>query len=280
MPTFEQQGYGSELDQAADVSRHPVLRQFPTRFVRNSVSGNQRVVVLTKDHRLPFVTVTKGEYLQAVEAAIARMYDAEQQKIARDNKGNQRSIDSFMGYLNAKHEKRVAVVRSNREKYKTRLQETAEIWNSDPNMLLENVPDVFESGGRPGRLTVYTIDPRVIELCKTDTPQWIVVYWTAHLNDPINLSLHQAILNNVDFQYIYDYFFDPGKVKGQPYKPLRSPRSPRRSSPASHPRRRRRARRIPPWCSSRTFLHRPSAGSRSTGKALSIAPAPPVSSRS
>ncbi len=49
------------------------------------------------------------------------------------------------------------------------------------------------------------------------------MYWTAHLNDPISLSLHNAILNNFDFQYIYDYFFDPDKVKGQPYKPLRSP---------------------------------------------------------
>ena len=48
-------------------------------------------------------------------------------------------------------------------------------------------------------------------------------YWTAHLTNPISLSLHEAILNDVDFQYIYDYFFDPGKVKGQPYKPLRSP---------------------------------------------------------
>ena len=91
-------------------------------------------------------------------------------------------------------------------------------------MLLENYPDVFEgNGGTPTRLPVYTIDPRVVELCKTDAPQWIVIYWTAHLNDPISLSLHEAILNNVDFQYIYDYFFDPDKVKGQPYKPLRSP---------------------------------------------------------
>ena len=72
LPTFEQQGYGTELDQAADVSRHPVLGQFPTRFVRNSRTGNQRLVVLTKDHRHPFVTVTKGEYLQALEAAVLR----------------------------------------------------------------------------------------------------------------------------------------------------------------------------------------------------------------
>ena len=224
LPTFEQQGYGAELDKAADVSRHPVLRQFPTRFVRNSVSGNQRLVVLSKDHRHPFVTVTKGEYLQALEAAVARKYADEKLKIARDNKGNQRSIDSFTGYLTTNHEKRLAVLSSNKEKYKARLHETAEIWTQEPGPLLENYSDVFEgNGGTPRRLQVYTIDPRVTELSKTDAPQWIVMYWTAHLNDPISLSLHEAILNNVDFQYIYDYFFDPAKVKGQPYKPLRSP---------------------------------------------------------
>ncbi len=224
LPTFAQQGFGTDLDQASDVSRHPVLGQFPTRFVRNSISGNQRVVVLTKNHQHPFVKVTKGEYLQAMETAVARLYDSEKQKIARENVGNQKSIDYFMGYLNTNHEKRMAVLKSNREKYKSRLQETAEIWTVQPNVLLENVPDVFErDGGSPTRLTVYTFDPRVTELCKTDAPQWIVIYWTAHLNDPVSLSLHQAMLNNVDFQYIYDYFFDPDKVKGQPYKPLRSP---------------------------------------------------------
>jgi hypothetical protein len=224
LPTFAQQGYGTDLDQAADVSRHPVLGQFPTRFVRNSKTGNQRVVVLTRNHQHPFVKVTRGEYLQAMETAVARLYDSGKQKIARDNAGNQKSIDYFMGYLNRNNERRVAVLKSNKEKYSGRLQETAEIWTGAPDAMLENVSDVFEgNGGTTTRLTVYTFDPRVIELCKTDAPQWIVVYWTAHLNDPISLSLHEAILNNVDFQYIYDYFFDPGKVKGQPYKPLRSP---------------------------------------------------------
>jgi hypothetical protein len=63
----------------------------------------------------------------------------------------------------------------------------------------------------------------MVELAKTDAPQWIIIHWTAHLNDPANLHMHNSIMNNVDFQYIYDYFFDPDKVKGQPYTPLRSP---------------------------------------------------------
>ena len=224
VPTFEQQGYGTDLDVATEVSGHPVLRQFPTVYQRDSVSGNKRVVVLTRDHRLPFVKVTRGEYLQAMEAAVARKYDTEKQKIARDNVGNQRSIDYFMGYLNKNHEKRLAVLQSNKDKYKARLQETAEIHTEAPDAQLENISDVFEGGGGSSKpLQVYTIDPRVVELCKTDAPQWIVIYWTAQLNDPVSKSLHDAMLNNFNFQYVYDYFFDPDKVKGQPYKPLRSP---------------------------------------------------------
>jgi hypothetical protein len=224
LPTFEQQGYGADLDKAADVSHHPVLKQFPTRFVRDSVTGNKRLVVLTKDRRRPFVTVTKGEYLQALEAAVLQKYADETQKISRDNKRNQRSIDYFTGYLNTNHAKRLAVLESNKEKYRARLQEPAEIWTQEPGVLLENYPDVFAGGGGTSkRLPIYTIDPRVVELCKTDAPQWIVMYWTADLNDPISLSLHNAIINNVDFQYICDYFFDPATVKGQPYQPLRSP---------------------------------------------------------
>ena len=224
LPTFEQQGYGTDLDIATDVSRHPVLGQFPSVYLRNSVSGNKRLVVLTRDHRIPFVKVTKGEYLQAMETAVAKKYDTEKQKIARENVGNQRSIDYFMGYLNRNHEKRLAVLQSNKDKYKARLQETAEIFTLAPDTLLENISDVFEgNGGGSKRLAVYTIDPKVVELCKTGAPQWIVIYWTAQLNDPVSKSLHDAMVNNFNFQYVYDYFFDPDKVKGQPYTPLRSP---------------------------------------------------------
>lgn len=224
LPTFVQQGYGPALDEATDVSRHPVLRQFPTLYVRNSATGNQRVVVLTKDHRLPFVTITKGQYLDALGVAIGRKRSADLKKITEAEQGDQKRIDIAMKDVDARTAKRVAALATNREKYKTRLQETAEIWTDQPDVMLENYPDVFEgNGGTSKRLAVYTIDPRVAELCKTDAPQWIVMYWTAQLNDPVSLSLHEAILNNVNFQYIYDYFFDPAKVKGQPYKPLRSP---------------------------------------------------------
>ena len=62
------------------------------------------------------------------------------------------------------------------------------------------------------------------ELCKTDQPQWIVIRWTMGMpNAAFNLHLHESILNNFNFEYVYNYFFNPEKVKGQFYKPLRSP---------------------------------------------------------
>jgi hypothetical protein len=224
LPTFAEQGYGDELEKAADVSRHPVLGQFPTFFRRNSATGNRKYVLLSKDHRLPFVTITKGQYLDAVDVAIGRTYSAEKTRITQAEQGDQKRIDIAMKYVDERTAKRVAVLAKNREKYRDRLQETAEIATDQPDVMLENYPDVFErNGGTAKRLPVYTIDPRLAELCKTDAPQWIVMSWTAQLNDPVSLSLHKAILNNVNFEYIYNYFFDPGKVKGQPYKPLRSP---------------------------------------------------------
>ena len=50
------------------------------------MTGNKRLVVLTKDRRHPFVTVTKGEYLQALEAAVLRKYADE---TAEDRPGQQ-----------------------------------------------------------------------------------------------------------------------------------------------------------------------------------------------
>ncbi len=170
------------------------------------------------------MTITKGEYLDALGVAIGRWRSAEKGRIAEAEQGDQKRIDIAMKDVDERTAKRTAVVAKNREKYRGRLQETAELPTGDADLLLENLPDVFErDGGAAMRLPVYTIDPRLAERCKTDAPQWIVMSWTAQLNNPVSRSVHEAILNNLNVEYSYNYFFDPGKVKGQPYKPLRSP---------------------------------------------------------
>jgi hypothetical protein len=224
LPTFVEQGFGPELEKAVDVSKHPVLGQFPSHFSRNSRSGNRKHVIIAKNHQLPVVKVTKGQYLDALAAAVARRRASELTRLTEANRGRPEEVAKWMKIEDANTARRVAVVEANRQKYRSRLQEPAELQSDHPSVIIENDTDVFESGGgEPKRLTVYAIDPKMMELTKTDAPQWITISWTAQLNDPISLSLHQAMLNNFNVQYVYDYFFDPEKVKGQPYKPLRSP---------------------------------------------------------
>ena len=120
--------------------------------------------------------------------------------------------------------KRVAALAVNRERYKTRLQEVAEIESMSPDIALENRADAFlGTGASRLRIPVYKVDPAMAELCKTGGPQWIVVSWTAQLNDPTNKRLHDAVINNFNFEFVYNYFFAPEKVKGRSYAPLHNP---------------------------------------------------------
>jgi hypothetical protein len=103
-------------------------------------------------------------------------------------------------------------------------------------VLLENYKDVFEgSAGAGERYAVYKVDPAMNELAKTDKPQWILVWWNGDQLDPVGKQQIDAIVNNFDFQYVHDFFFDPEKVKGRSYKPLRAPTAPvvKEASPAA-----------------------------------------------
>ena len=226
IPTFAEQGFGEELEKLVDLSGHPFLGQFPAWFARNSVNGNRKSVLLSKDRRLPFVKLTRGEYLDAVGVAITQAYEKEKKRITEAEQGNKERIARFFADYEQRTAKRREVLEANRAKYKDRLHEVAEIFSVQPDIMLENFPDVFTgNGGGRLRLPVYTVDAATLERCKSGPPQWIVVSWTAQLNDPVNKHLHDAVLNQFNLEYIYNRYFDPEKVKGQPYTPLRPARA-------------------------------------------------------
>ena len=201
-----------------DVSRHPVLGRFPSYF------DGRKFVVLARGNRLPFVKLTKGEYLDALGAAIAYQYERERIRITQAKPGDKVGIARDMVYVDQRQAKRLATLAANRERYKGRLQEVATVTNIQPNVVIENDPDVFlGSGGSRIHIPVYKVDPALAELAKTGAPQWVVVGWTSQLNLPVNKRLHDAIVNNFDFEFLYNSFFAPEKVTGRSYAPLRNP---------------------------------------------------------
>lgn len=226
MPSFESLEVGmDEQRKEQDLSNVPNLKRYITFWVRHlEGGGGSEYVLLCKDNKSPFIKITKGEYLREIEKGILRAYDEEKKSIHEKNAGNQKSIDYFMQYLEEKHAKRLACLKNNQEKYKNRLNELAETFTAQPDIKLENFADVFEGNGTgsPG-MPVYKLDPIMVELCKKEKPQWILMSWYWHPLSPKLKHMHESIINNFNLDYVYNFFFDPEKVKGKPYQPLRSP---------------------------------------------------------
>ena len=229
MPTAETEVDDEKIKKLLDLTSQTNIKPYLTFWVTNmGFGGGKEHVLLCKDNKSPFIKVTKGEYLQAWENAIPRYYESEKKKISEAEQGVQSKIATSVKYLDEKIEKHIICLKQNKEKYKNRLGELA-MTNSQPLISdLGNARDVFSgqyltdpesTSGYP----VYKVDPALDELCKKDNPQWILISWDYYPGDAVEKQQHEAIVNNFNFGYVYNFFFDPEKVKGQPYKPLRSP---------------------------------------------------------
>jgi hypothetical protein len=171
----------------------------------------QFVVLLCKENVKPYVAVTKGEYLDALGRAIER--DAVEKKRSGGNAG---SIDTQL-------ERRRSAFARLRTKYKDRLSEPAKT-KQQPDLAIEDESsfDVFENPSYPSEFTVYKFDPAKLAAARADTPQWVVISWDAEgvaNADEAGTHLHRSMLERINYDFIYNYFFAPEKVRGMTYRP-------------------------------------------------------------
>jgi len=230
MPSFESAFGSEEVKKIHDLTKIENLKPYISFWIKNIEAGNGTdYVLLCKDNKSPFIKITKGEYLQALESAIPIFYEKEKKKISEAEQGDQQRIAVSVKHLDEKIERFNEGIKKNKEKYRDRLDELATS-SPQPSLYdLENGRDVFSNGylsdteSTSGRLPVYKVDPVIAELCKKDKPQWILISWWWSPQDAVEKYMHESIINNFNFDYVYNFFFDSEKVKGKPYKPLRSP---------------------------------------------------------
>ncbi|MBC3788822.1 hypothetical protein [Spirosoma utsteinense] len=177
----------------------------------------QYVVILSKNNELPFEKVTIGEFFTQAEKQFPGW-----QKITPV------STENFS--LAQKNLTRL------KENYKSKWNNIAEIKLSNNQIELQDFvnakegnTDIFDNldiYGKEGAMPTFPIlkvKKTALALCKTDQPQWLVIRWTMGMpNASFNKYLHESILNNFNFDYVYNYFFGKNKVV-EVYKPLRSP---------------------------------------------------------
>lgn len=181
----------------------------PPRFISDY---SYYVVIMTRNNELPFEEITIGEFFSQAEKQLPFWQKAEN-----------RSED-----LMAKAQKNLARLK---EKYKNKWNDVAElrypygqIGFYDFVNAIEGNTDLFEHDSQRTTIPIWKINKKTLDLCKTDQPQWLVIRWDGGMpNREYSMHKHTSILNNFNFEYVYNFFFDPEKVKGQAYKPLRSP---------------------------------------------------------
>ena len=225
LPSFKEFRNSENSPQVLSMTSHPNTKKYPAYLKRNTAGMFDFGLMIYPENKFPFIKITKAEYLDQIAEAIARKYALEKEDAIK-KWYTEETRATARKYADDRYQKRLAVLKNNRDKYKNDLNTEAEIFTDQPDILLENYPDVFEGNG-PGskKLPVYKIDPVIAENCKKDKPQWFMVTWNGGLNSTVGNTLHQSILNNFNFEYLYNFFFYPEKVKGQSYKPLRSPSS-------------------------------------------------------
>lgn len=168
------------------------------------------VVIMTKDNELPFEKVTIGEFFTQAE----KQFPVWQ------------GIDPVSPEQFAAAQKNLARLKA---KYRSKWNDVAQLHLAGTQITLisfvnatEGYDDFFEVPYTT--FPILKVNKAARELCKTGGPQWLVIRWSTGMpNQAYNIHLHESILNNFNFEYAYNFFFRPEKVKGQTYKPLRSP---------------------------------------------------------
>jgi hypothetical protein len=184
-------------------------------------------VVLTPGNQLPIVQLTKGEVLEQCQKGLIRNVE-EQKKEARLMSSNNPSY--YAGVIKDLDEKLypqcVKNLNALKEKYKNKLNEPAVLYGQQGPSFSEfsstsSLPTLFVEDwyqNIPG-FPAYRYTKEAVENSKKDKPLWVSVTWQPQLpNTGVKAyEVHRAMLRYFNFDYVYDYFFNPEKVKGKPY---------------------------------------------------------------
>lgn len=205
------------------------LHSTSSRYDRNA--GFVEAVLLCKDNKLPFITVTVQELINRCEMMINQSHEEALQSIREKNSGNQKSIDYFSSYENDNYKRALKNFAIFKDRYAHLGNQPAMLPSNFDYVDFYNGQDIFRDISLEDKITnygypvypVYKLAPGTKEMSKQDKPLWIRVTWNWDIADERMKHLHESIINNFNFDYLYNFLFYPEKVKGIPYKPLHDP---------------------------------------------------------
>lgn len=219
--TWPPDGYFDwEKNKDADPKIHPNVYKHITRI------NELHTVFLAPNNKLPFVAITKGEYLNKSEEALGKELKNKKEEI--DNHfSNTKSREDAYQYQLKQFERYRNAIQKWKEKYRDQLNEPAVLHNMQPTIITDFFGDMDPFAisaiekNRKQYFPLYKVPADVMEKCKTAQPQWVAVWVRYKTKEDGNqlYEMYTAVTQNLNYEYIYNYFFDPEKVKGITYHP-------------------------------------------------------------
>ncbi len=219
--TWPPDGYFDwEMYKGADPKIDPNVYKYITRI------NELHSVFLAPNNKLPFVEVTKGEYLDESETSLDKQFQNKKDEI-NSKWSDTKSREEAYGYQQKEFDRYRSAIHKWKEKYKDRLNEAAVLHNMQPTIIGDFFGDMDPFAisdiekNRKQYFPLYKVPAAVMEKCKTAQPQWISVWFRYKSKEDGNqlYEMFTAITQNLNYDYMYNYFFDPEKVKGIAYEP-------------------------------------------------------------
>lgn len=186
-----------------------------------------QTVYLAPNNKLPWVQVSKGELLQKAEAGLENAYKDLRKEVETNWPNNKKTQDEVYAERGKEIEKYRNNIHILQERYKNSLNEPAYIRAMQPTWrdFRAEAPDIFTADELSKKLghyyPVYKLDGDAYAKLSSDQPSWIAVAWPHETKENGNQLYEMAtsMAQNINYDYIYNYFFNPDKVKGIAYTP-------------------------------------------------------------
>ena len=213
----------SVIDATKEFGLHDDARF--SKYMVYFLSQSWVTVVLIPGNKLPIEQLTKGEVLALCEKGLQRELE-EKKSEARRMSSNDPAY--YAGVIKDLDEKQYPQCIKNlnalKEKYKNKLHEPAVLYAwAGPSFadFVNNNTTLFTEDwyqGIPG-YPVYRYTKEVVENSKKDKPLWVEITWPVQKTGTRvkSYEVHKAMLRYFNYDYVYDYFFNPEKVKGITY---------------------------------------------------------------
>ncbi|MEO6685444.1 MAG: hypothetical protein ABIN24_05740, partial [Dyadobacter sp.] len=219
-------GYGADSrknDQrnGLDPRIHPNAYRYITRI------NDWCTVYLAPDNKLPWTPVSKGELLQKAEDGLQKVLADKRKQVESQWPGNKKNQDEAVEYFEksdiAKYRKNIQELKN---RYANSLSEAAIIRDMQPNMFsFETDPDIFkiDNGAKSLNQGYQVMKLNAATMAKVNDviPLWVAVAFPFENKEKGNqlYEMYTAMSQNINYDYIYNYFYDPEKIKGKMYSP-------------------------------------------------------------